>query len=75
MGFHSIMLDEASEKMLVILKKKTGDKLDSHAMVRSCIMFAGFMMACSESDELFKENLNNVMSTSDWKKFFTSEPG
>lgn len=68
-------LCENSIKTIPMVNAQLSRELTTSQVVDSCIAFAGLMFACAQEDELFRENLNNVMGTEDFKRFFTGEPG
>lgn len=70
-----VELSEESLRALAYVRGQLSRKMELKEMVDSAIAFCGFMFHCAEEDELFRENLNNVMNTSDFKKFLTREPG
>jgi hypothetical protein len=75
MSKHEVILSEVSEKSIPIINSNLGDKLNGNQLLDGCIAFTLFIMTCCHDDGLFQENLNNVMCTSDYKKFFTGEDG
>lgn len=75
MSKQEVILSQSSEKALVIINSKLGDKLNGNQLLDGCIAFSLFIMTCCHDDGLFEENLNNIMGTSDYTKFFTGEDG
>ena len=75
MSKQEVILSQSSEKALVIINSKLGDKLNGNQLLDGCIAFSLFIMTCCHDDDLFEENLNHVMGTSDYMKFFTGEDG
>ncbi|MCK5602647.1 hypothetical protein KAR91_12275 [Candidatus Pacearchaeota archaeon] len=73
MSKQEVILSESSEKALVLINSKLGDKLNGNQLLDGCIAFSLFIMTCCHDDGLFEENLNNIMGTSDYTKFFTGE--
>lgn len=70
-----LRLHENSIKTVPMISAQLSRELTFSQVVDGCIGFAGLMFACAQEDELFRENLNNVMGTDDFKKFFTAEDG
>lgn len=68
-----INMEENSLKCLCMVNDQLSHKLDLHLLVNSCVSFTAFIFALANENDLFKENLNNVMGTDDFRKFLTSE--
>lgn len=75
MSKQKVKLSEESLKALAYVHNQLSRKMELKEMVDGAIAFCGFMFHCAEEDELFRENLNNVMNTSDFKRFLTGECG
>jgi hypothetical protein len=73
MSKHEVILSEVSEKSIPIISSKLKDKINGNQILDGCIAFTLFIMTCCHDDGLFEENLNNIMGTSDYTKFFTGE--
>ena len=66
-------LTETTEKHLDFINSQLPTALEIQELLAACVSFAGFMIMCATEDELFEENLNNVMGTINYKKFFSGE--
>lgn len=73
MPLQPVNLEENSLKCLGMIRSELDKPIDSHVLLNSCIAFTAFIFHCAQENELFKENLNNVMGTDDFRKFLTSE--
>jgi len=70
-----VLFEENSLKCLGMIQSSLDKKLDPDLLVNSCIAFTAYIFFCAQENTLFKENLNNVMGTDDFRKFLTSEDG
>jgi hypothetical protein len=73
MSQHNIILSENAEKSIKVIQDWMKSRQEMNFIIESCIAFSLFMISCAEENQLFKENINNVMQTNDFKNFFTGE--
>lgn len=74
MSKHELRFSEATEKHIKIIQSQMRRKMDLQESIEASLSFVSFMLCCAKDDELFMENLNNVMGLDDFLKFFTGEP-
>lgn len=70
-----ITLDDNSCLTIPMINGQLSRKLPKDEFINSVIAFTGMIFVMAEQDGLFKENLNNVLGTKDFKRFFTGEDG
>lgn len=70
-----ITFDDNAVVTLALINNTLSRKLKPDELINSIIAFNGMIFAMANEDELFRENLNNIMRTKDFRRFFTGEAG
>lgn len=67
--FH-LILDKTIMETIGEVRKNTNPKLRDNSVINRCIKFSNYVIKYSISNQAFKEELDKMLGTSDFRRFF-----
>lgn len=67
--FH-LILSKGTIDIVGEIKKNVNPKLKDNAVINRCIKFTNYVINHSKSNQVFKKELDRMLVTDDFKKFF-----